>query len=392
MKTPGEINRVDRQDRIGGKNPRGIVINSTDTRAYVMDLISRDVAVVNIAGSNPANYRVIARLQTTVLPVETSLAGIIRRGHQLFNTAIGPEGTQENSTDPAGRMSDFGWGSCYGCHPNGLTDGVTWMFADGPRQSISMESTAEHPQGTNFLNHAGAPLLPNFRQRVLNWSAVRDEVQDFSRNIRAVSGGEGLIPGVLITQVPDLLDIANTGRNNDLDAIAAYIAFGIRAPFSPLRGTNQSAGRALFARANCQFCHGGRDWTSSRVSYTPPANGQPINDGQLTDFLCDVGTLNNVPNEVRAVGAGQVDQILPARGALGFNIPSLLSVFAGAPYLHNGACQTLECVLSNSTHRSAGTNGVDTLTNLADRRTLVRFLESIDRVTTTFPFRAKPCL
>ena len=38
-------------------------------------------------------------------------------------------------------MSDFGWGTCYSCHPQGLTDSVTWMFADGPRQAISMEST-----------------------------------------------------------------------------------------------------------------------------------------------------------------------------------------------------------------------------------------------------------
>ena len=91
-------------------------------------------------------------------------------------------------------MSDTGWGNCYNCHPDGLHDGVTWLFPDGPRQSISMESTGEHPQPPGSqLNANGAPLLPSFKQRVLNWSAVRDEVQDFELNIRAVSGGQGLI-------------------------------------------------------------------------------------------------------------------------------------------------------------------------------------------------------
>jgi len=75
---------------------------------------------------------------------------------------------------------------------------------------------------------------------VLNWSAVRDEVKDFERNIRLVSGGEGLIDA-LITDVIDLQNATNTGKANaglsqDLDAIAAYIAFGIRAPISRRSG------------------------------------------------------------------------------------------------------------------------------------------------------------
>ena len=71
-----------------------------------------------------------------------------------------------------------------------LTDTVTWMFADGPRQAISMESTFEFG-AAKIVN--GVPVLPDSHQRALNWSAVRDEVQDFTRNVRAVSGGGGLI-------------------------------------------------------------------------------------------------------------------------------------------------------------------------------------------------------
>jgi len=214
---PGGIVRVE-----VGKNPQGIVFNSGDTRAYVMNRISRDVSAS--------------------LPLPGTQDAIVLRGHELFNTGIGPAGTVPESTPPAGRMSNFGWGSCYGCHPDGLADGVTWMFPDGPRQTISMESTFAHPQPAGAtLNANGAPLLPSSHQRVLNWSAVRDEVQDFELNIRAVSGGQGLITDG--QAVVNLTPTANTGRSAELDTLAAYIAFGIRAPVSPLRGQDVSQGR-----------------------------------------------------------------------------------------------------------------------------------------------------
>jgi hypothetical protein len=42
-------------------------------------------------------------------------------------------------------------------------------------------------------------------------------------------------------------------------------------------------------------------------------------------------------------------------------------------------------VLNNVTHRSAGTSGVDTLTNASDRARLAKFLRSIDLGTTPIP-------
>ena len=63
-------------------------------------------------------------------------------------------------------------------------------------------------------------------------------------------------------------------------------------------------------------------------------------------------------NEIRANAAANTQ----ARGALGFNVPSLLSVFASAPYLHSGAAPTLDAVLDNETHRKAGrADGFDLL-------------------------------
>jgi hypothetical protein len=264
------------------------------------------------------------------------------------------------------------------------------MFPDGPRQTISMESTGEHPQPAgSHLNANGAPILPDFKERVLNWSAIRDEVQDFELNIRNVSGGQGLIRDG--QAVVNLTPTSTTGRDADLDALAAYVVMGIRAPISPFRAKNVGGqqldpeiaqGRTLFASANCQSCHGGPNWTRSRVDFAPPPTAETITGGQQVRFLTIVGTFDSAAfNEVRNVGT----TIVSANGVLGINTPSLLSVSAGGPYFHNGAAQTLDDVLENVVHRTAGTAGVDTLASAADRAKIVKFLKTIDAKTSTFP-------
>ena len=394
LKDPAEIGQADADDTIGGKNPRGLVLNSSDTRAYVMDFLSRDIAIVDVSGSDPTLYKTLARIQSADLPAANTDAATVQRGKYLFNTAIGPEGSAQNSVRPAGRMSDTGWGTCYSCHPSGLTDTVTWMFADGPRQAISMESTFEFG-AAKIVN--GAPALPDSHQRALNWSAVRDEVQDFTRNVRAVSGGGGLVRidanGAAVpegtaglAQLPDLRPTANSGLSADLDAIATYLAVGVRAPISPVPSHNVGAqlGRVIFEAQGCQNCHGGKNWTISALDYTPPPVATDIVDAQLVRFLCRVGTFDpalfsdGVSNEIRANAAANTQ----ARGVLGFNVPSLISVFASAPYLHSGAAASLDDVLGNVTHRTAGrADHVDLLGVPAFRRLLVQFVRSIDRDT-----------
>src|SRR4030095_8134290 len=148
----------------------------------------------------------------------------------------------------------------------------------------------------------------------------------------------------------NLVPTANTGRSADLDALAAYVAMGIRAPISPLRATNVGGGapdpeiaqgRVLFASANCQLCHGGPNWTRSRVDFVPPPVTETITAGQLVRFLVKVGTFDPAAfNEVRGVGT----TIVEANGTLGFNIPSLVAVFASAPYFHSGGAPQLDDV------------------------------------------------
>src|SRR4030095_3312981 len=136
--------------------------------AYVSNFITRNVTVIDIA--NATTPSVVATVQSAKLPKSGSKDATAQLGAELFFTGRGPEG----------RMSSESWGGCIVCHPGGRSDNVTWMFDGGPRQTISLDGT--------FSKGAHG-----FQQRILNWSAVRDENQDFELNTRNVFGGRGLI-------------------------------------------------------------------------------------------------------------------------------------------------------------------------------------------------------
>ena len=362
-----------------GANPRGIVVTDDDTRAYVMNYISRDVTVIDLTGTRES---VLTTVRSAALPAAGTLQAKIHIGNELYNTSIGVFDPATAGGPPiVGRMSAAGWGSCASCHPNGLSDNVVWIFAAGPRRAIS--------QHTDFDQTDPARAT----QRALNWSAIFDEEEDFELNIRGVSGGLGLI--VLadgVTQDPNVaafLPLANAGRNQlkvrgvpAWDAIKAFVQFGIRAPISPVSSQDPDVitGRSVFASAGCASCHGGPQWTRSRIDYTPPPGAGLLSNGQLIGQLRKVGTFDPAAfNEVRANAA-------PALGVDGFVPPSLISLFAfPQTFFHNGAANSLTAVLSNVTHRSAGTGGVDTLTSAADRERLIDFLLSIDAQTVPFP-------
>jgi mono/diheme cytochrome c family protein len=191
--------------------------------------------------------------------------------------------------------------------------------------------------------------------------------------------------------VANLTPLASANRNqlkvrgvNGWDAIKAYVQFGIRAPISPVSKSDPDvvAGRALFIAANCQQCHGSAQWTTARVRFTPPPAAGVFNaaTGEITGELRSVGTFDAAAlNEVRQNAAAPL-------GANGYVPPSLLSLFAfPQTFFHNGQALSLDDVLSNVTHRSAGTAGVDTLTNAADRAKIVRFILSIDASSVPIP-------
>jgi YVTN family beta-propeller protein len=362
-----------------GLNPRGIVINNADTRAYVLNYISKDVTVVDLT---QAPETAIASIQSADLPAVGSDGAKFLLGNYLFNTSRG-----EFDEGVAERMSSEGWQSCASCHPDGLTDGVVWQFPAGPRKSVP-------------LNGSFSLTSPDTNQRVLNYSAIFDEVEDFELNIRGVSGGPGLLVVAGTTDQETnvkAFDPPNAGRPQlhvdgiaAWDAIVAWVKLRIDSPPSPLVGSDPNSdvgqqiaqGQGLFTTANCQACHGGPKWSTSQVDF---ARLSPFPEtltlgvepeppvAQLARFLRDVGTFD-LNNLIERTNNNQ-----QALGILGFNPPSLLSIWAFPPYLHNGACLTLACVLENETHRNAG--GTDVLDDASARAALVQYLLSIDANT-----------
>ena len=130
-------------------------------RAYVNNFVSGNVSVLNLA-----NDTVIDTIRTSPLPAAGSQEEINRVGAEVFFSSRGQFNRPANATVSTDeRLSSEGWQSCSSCHFKGLTDGVIWQFGTGPRKSVPLNAT----------------FNPNDRaqQRVLNYSAIFDEVQDF---------------------------------------------------------------------------------------------------------------------------------------------------------------------------------------------------------------------
>ncbi|MEE2729777.1 MAG: beta-propeller fold lactonase family protein [Pseudomonadota bacterium] len=437
-----------------GKNPVGIAINRTGTIAYVLNYISRNISVVDLASD-----QVVEVVATARLPEPGSLEEQILVGAEMFFSSRGnfvkPEGAAGSSRN---RLSEKGRQNCASCHSGGLTDGVIWQFATGPRKTLAVNGTFD-------------PTNPQVH-KIINASAIFDEVEDADFNTRLVSSAGYLefalpcvetnpVPGVTESRIdPDhglilgdwnnfefaacVMNAFATPNGNRAqpfvrlpgsevdvkahDALIDWQRYAIRTPNSPMSAqalrangvapagaANEReirAGAGLFAEAGCQHCHNGGSWTSSRKDFVSPppvewvateTGVDGVNPAQyLHTYLFDIGSFNlNVAgagNQIPGypeIGGVETDTI--GRLALGFdhnndgkgtgyNVSSILGAFNLPPYYHNGACETLSCVLEDEFHRTAGlTAGAsDVLADAESRRLLVRFLESLDERTPVF--------
>jgi YVTN family beta-propeller protein len=443
-----------------GKNPRGIAITRDGKKAYVVNFVSRNVSVVDLTRD-----RVVDVVRTAPLPPPGSQAEKVLVGAEMFFSSRGHFNRAGLTVSTDERLSQAGWQNCASCHFEGLTDGVVWQFNPGPRKSIGMAGTF-NPRNRN-------------QQRILNYSALRFEVEGFELNIRNVSGpgalatpitcsappppqsnfdpNHGLLLGDVNRNQPpcvinDLLK-SNRGRSQvtvtlpgssvrvpALDALNLWVKFAIRTPNGPLTdaqiagGVPRSqiqAGRALFASAGCTNCHNGGAWTKSIIDFSGPPNtrdifcerninnpalpgcqtdpitGNPVAAQYLDRFLEDVGSYNlgvrgqgnPIANNVGAVELAT--QVLVAGKAqppqdglgidfngdgkgVGFSVQSLLGIHAVPPYMHNGACETIACVVSDREHRTGNGRFPDRLATPGQQALVTRFVESIDARTTPF--------
>ena len=341
------------------------------------------------------------------------------------------------------RWANESWSSCSSCHPDGLSDNMTWQFPAGPRQSTSMDGT--YSKGSVQ------------KMRILNWSGIFDELHDFERNTRGVSGGLGAITtgnpclgdlsgetktslnpadatdlnGLKTTLGIPVKEVQDTTANcvPDWDEIDLFVKT-IRPPLGKrfTSATSVDAGRDLFDDGNCAACHGGPGWTLSRRFFTPssatnaalattPYNDLPIGgddphptligaepDGaggiiapaQVACVLRQVGTFG-VPGDAAATAILEVKGVpaapFKAQGEFaGYNIPSLYGLQVGAPFMHHGQAADLAEFLEPGgaweDHLNAGNAVFSPTLSAADVDDLVNFLLSIDADTTEFAIPA----
>jgi YVTN family beta-propeller protein len=264
--------------------PIGVVTSKSKGFAFVVNDGTRDVTAIDlnsqaVAGNAASmDFRVTksSPLPTSGSPEESAL-----KGKRFFNTGLGRWSLRGQA-----------WGSCGACHIDGLTDNVTWYFARGPRQTVSLDGSFASGDPTD--------------QRIFNWTAIVDEVADFEANTRGISGGVGALVSALSTP-PAASDRINTAATKagdtppqqGLQGASANIAnpanpLGdahqhsviddwihvnnwvktIRSPRKPtnLVAADVAAGKQLFvdpAQGNCIGCHSGAKWTISKMFYTP---------------------------------------------------------------------------------------------------------------------------
>ena len=358
-----------------GHIPTGIVVSPDGQRAYTNNEVGRSVSVLNLTG----NTVVAPNISSTSLPKVGSLEHNLLMGKLVFHTALGTPDTGLTNTefrkiDPValrGKQSRNGWSSCASCHPAGLADGVTWIFANGPRQTIPLDSTY-------------SKLAMGHDTRILNWSAVRGSNTDFNNNSRGVQGGTGFAANPALVR-----DHGPThGVSEALDLETLWIG-SIRTLSMP-QTAGLDKGRAVFEQ-HCAKCHGGAKWTKSQVLYRDnPAlvNGAASDQGvQLAadgggqiksytangnslDFLVDVDTYDP-GNKLEIKANGQ-----RALGESGFNVPSLLGVKYNAPHFHDGSAATLNEVYGK--HLLEGGNTIAKTLSVTERGNLSAFLNALD--------------
>jgi hypothetical protein len=279
-------------------NGRGLIVDDKASTLRALDLAaSRSSATADTLDPD--------LLTKQGIPPTELLSPDARDGRQLFATGL-----------TAWSLKSQGWSSCESCHPEGLSDGVTWRFTRGPRRTISLA-------GTYYRDEPA--------RRVLLWGANIDEVHDLEAIARGLSGGIGgvvwnpyaedqigkdcrlLYDGKSAPAVQDsslcsgplLTTTRQNGLNGSLSAITrtsktdphcndgdpscdvnGSLDWGkidsflhtIRAPHAPstLDWGSVGRGQALFEKMKCSACHAGPGWTLSHVFYEPgpAANGR----------------------------------------------------------------------------------------------------------------------
>lgn len=167
----------------------------------------------------------------------------------------------------------------------------------------------------------------------------------------------------------------------------------------------------MYQRAGCSSCHSSGKWSASSKDFMSPppavdieteavstgANQSPFMFRYLKDihsYNLNVAGSGNAIEGYSPIGGVETDSAgLKALGydfngdgkGSGFSISSILGTYNLQPYYHNGACETLRCIVSDTNHRNAGLSGqMDPIVDEHAKAVLIKFLESVDANTDPF--------
>lgn len=273
-----------------GHLPAGFVPTNGSMSGYegfTLDVNSRTISILNLN-----DQAVQSQVASADPPSPGSQEELLNLGRRLFVTG----------TD---RMSLRGesHSSCESCHPDGRSDGVTWFFPRGPRQTPSLEGSYTHntTPGT---------------QRLFGWTANFDELTDLETVLRNTQGGVGALVHTASTPPSENDRLVYNGamptgtqraapRSDGLNGSSEYLAHSsladpvaarsydalyafarsvrrVRRPTYSV-GNVREGRRLFFSEGRCHNCHGGTLWTLSQRFYAPntPRAGAPPS----TDYL-----------------------------------------------------------------------------------------------------------
>ena len=347
---------------LSGSNPTGIVVSPDGTRGYVSYDNTLAVSVIdlsayaqpgalpdpsyvpfrfaNVPGALPATaatqaFPVDSIADVPALPSANELGTIalvdadpmdpvLRRGRTLFDSS---------NPDKYPQLSAIREATCNACHPDGTADGSVWSTMEGERRTVSL---AGGVAGRGWLHQ----------------SATHRNALEFSKIIvKERLGGTGL-------------------SDEDADALARFIAFGIPRSQSPVVDASlASAGQAVFAQ-HCTSCHQGAALTSGSPDPSDAYGGGGANE----PMLLDVGDATDSAGAIlgpaytamfppvgaklfaelrgdRALGDGDpVQQLLgfrarPNRARGQLKAPSLVGVWDRVLFFHDGHQSDLDAAV-----------------------------------------------
>lgn len=378
-----------------GRVPTGIAVahktrteGSATRFAFVANYATRNLSVIDLANQEVAGLAAGTPVTARSAPMpDDPAAKAVLEGKRMFLTGLG-------------RWSVKGQGfmACVNCHGDGLSDNVTHQSGRGWRQIPTLEATFNKKDPNDYRVNSWSATQDEVTDhegaiRSLMGGVgliVKDQAMDYGSRLD-VAGQTGLTGtswAVSDPQNPAGFPVANA--IDDWQLLSAFFKT-IR---SPRRATNLdaakvAAGKELFLQGGCQGCHSGDTWTISRVFYTPEPTGTlaaqlkttswanaattagfpaslfpavtpsmqtmryngptPASFDQITCAIRPVGTYGVAEPEVGVVEL-RSDGVTPSQGnepdGKGFNIPSLLGMSMGAPYLHAGQVRTLEALFS----------------------------------------------